>query len=123
MCDEKMSKQKEVVKKEVHRCDQCKWYDLSTQRDFHRDGIRKGLVEVRAICRSPTSKARNHLVKNDSERECFEEGKYVPPKKEPKEQEKLEKKRPKKKEMTVSQNDNTATFKKKGRKTVLVKNQ
>ena len=68
-------------RKEVHRCDQCRWYDFSTQREFHRDGIREGLVETRAVCRSPTSKARNHLVKNDSDKTCFEKGKYVPPKK------------------------------------------
>lgn len=69
------------VEKEVHRCDQCKWYDVSTQRDFHRDGIRKGLVEVRAVCRSPTARAKGHLVKNDSDRPCFEEGVYVKPQK------------------------------------------
>lgn len=72
-------------KKEVHRCGQCKWYDVSTQRDFHRDGIRKGLVEVRAVCRSPTARAKGHLVKNDSGRPCFEEGVYVKPQKQKKE--------------------------------------
>jgi len=74
-------------RKEVHRCDQCKWYDVSTQRDFHRDGIRKGLVEIRAVCRSPTARAKGHLVKNDSDRPCFEEGVYVKPQK-PKKQKK-----------------------------------
>ena len=68
-------------KKKVHGCDQCRWYDFSTQREFHRDGIRKGLVETRAVCRSPKSKARNHLVKKDSDKPCFEKGKYVTPKK------------------------------------------
>jgi len=72
-------------KKEAHRCDECRWYDFSTQREFHREGIRNGLVETRAVCRSPTSKARNHLVKNDSDKPCFEKGKYVPPKKTKKE--------------------------------------
>lgn len=76
---EEKHEQKEEEKEEVHRCDQCRWYDVSTQRDFHRDGIRKGLFEVRAVCRSPTSRARNHLVKNDSDRPCFEEGVYVKP--------------------------------------------
>lgn len=49
---------KEVSKKEPqpHPCGECKWYDLSTQREFHRDGIRKGLVEIRAICRGEKSK-------------------------------------------------------------------
>lgn len=85
--DEKSEKEK----KEVHRCDQCKGYDHATEREFHRDGIREGLVEIRAICRSPKSKAKNHLVKNDSDRPCFEKGKYVKPKKKTKvETEKVE---------------------------------
>ena len=82
-------------KKEVHRCDECKWYDVSTQRDFFRrvgkrdeGGQRTTIKEVRAVCRSPTSKAKGHLVKNDSDRECFEKGKYVPPAKIEKKQEK-----------------------------------
>ena len=84
--DESEEKERNVEeKKEVHRCDQCRWYDFSTQRDFRRDGIRKGLVETRAVCRSPASKSRNHLVKNDSDKTCFESGKYVPPKKTKKE--------------------------------------
>ena len=78
-------KPKRTEKKEVHQCNECKWYDFATQREFHRDGIRKGLVETRAVCRSPTSKSRNHLVKNDSDKTCFEKGKYVPPKKTKKE--------------------------------------
>lgn len=77
--EEKQEQKKE--KKEVHRCDQCKGYDVSTQRDFHRDGIRKGLIEVRAVCRLPTARAKGHLVKNDSDRDCFEEGVYVKPQK------------------------------------------
>lgn len=88
--EKKSEKRDEKVKeerKEVHRCDQCKWYDVSTQRDFHRDGIRKGLVEVRAVCRSPTARAKGHLVKNDSDRPCFEKGVYVKPQK-PKKKEK-----------------------------------
>jgi len=85
---EKRDEKVKEEKKEVHRCDQCKWYDVSTQRDFHRDGIRKGLVEVRAVCRSPTARAKGHLVKNDSDRPCFEEGKYVKPEKPKKTKEK-----------------------------------
>ena len=75
---------KESKKKEVHRCDKCKWYDVSTQRDFFRkvgqrdeSGQRTTIKEVRAVCRSPTSKAKGHLVKNDSSRLCFEKGVYV----------------------------------------------
>jgi len=84
---ENTQEQEKEEKKEVHRCDQCKGYDVSTQRDFHRDGIRKGLVEVRAVCRLPTARAKGHLVKNDSDRPCFEEGVYVKPQK-PKKQKK-----------------------------------
>ena len=71
-------------KKEVHRCDECKWYDVSTQRDFFRkvgprdeSGQRTTIKEIRAICRSPKSKAKGHLVKSDSDRSCFEKGKYA----------------------------------------------
>ena len=62
-------------------CGECKWYDHTTQREFHRDGIRKGLVEIRAMCRSPTGKARGHLVARPSVRDCFEQGVYVSPQK------------------------------------------
>jgi len=81
-------------KKEVRRCDECKWYDVPTQRDFFRkvgpkdeSGQRTTIKEVRAICRSPTSKAKGHLVKNDSDRPCFKKGKYVSPEKRKKETE------------------------------------
>ena len=71
----------EEPKKEVHRCDACKHYDVSTQRDFHRDGIKAGLCEVRAVCKAlkEHTKAANHLVKNDSDRPCFDAGVYVVP--------------------------------------------
>lgn len=98
--EEKRDVKDKEEKKEVHRCDQCKWYDVSTQRDFHRDGIRKGLVEVRAVCRSPTSKARNHLIKNDSDRPCFEEGVYVKPQKQKKKEQKTQKTESKDEEKT-----------------------
>ena len=82
-------------KKELHRCDECKWYDVSTQRDFFRkvgprdeSGQRTTIKEIRAVCRSPTSTAKGRLVKNDSDRPCFEKGKYVPPEKKPKKAEK-----------------------------------
>lgn len=71
-------------KKEQSSCGYCKWYDHSTERDFHRDGIRKGLVEVRAICKASKehSKTSNYLVKKESVRPCFEAGTYVAPVKE-----------------------------------------
>ncbi len=69
--------QKKEVK-EVHACKECKFYDHSTERDFRREGIRKGLVEVRAVCRASKehSKASGHLVKNDSSKPCFVKGVY-----------------------------------------------
>jgi len=83
---EKKSESKD--KKELHQCNECKWYDVSTQRDFFRkvgpkdeSGQRTTIKEIRAVCRSPTSKAKGHLVKNDSDRPCFENGKYMPPEK------------------------------------------
>ena len=66
-----MNGKKEIIKEEVKSrgkrkkeeiekndtCGDCKYYDKSTEREFHRDGIRKGLVEVRAICRNEKVKA------------------------------------------------------------------
>jgi hypothetical protein len=77
-----LSNEKETVKKEQGTCGECKWWDKSTMRDFHRDGVRKNLVEIRSICRSPSSKARGHLTMKESVRPCFEKGNFVAPKKE-----------------------------------------
>jgi hypothetical protein len=101
-----------------NRCDLCRWYDHSTQRDFYRkvgpkdeSGERTAIKEVRAVCRSSTSTARNHLVKNDSNKNCFEEGTY-----------KIEEKK-EKKEITLTNglNGETKTFKKKRNHLVLMK--
>ena len=85
-------------KREVHRCDECKWYDVSTQRDFFRkvgprdkSGQRTKIKEIRAVCRSPMSTAKGRLVKNDSDRPCFEKGKYVHPEKKEKKRKKAKK--------------------------------
>lgn len=80
----KEHKEPEVAVK--HSCGQCTYYDHSTEREFHRDGIRKGLVETRAICRAAkdVSKASGHLVKKESDRPCYVEGVYVKPVKEEK---------------------------------------
>ena len=71
-------------KKKLHFCKDCKFYDRTTERKFHRDGIRKGLVEIRAVCRNPKARSCKHLVKAEyKKRRCsfWEEGKYEPPKK------------------------------------------
>jgi len=80
----KEHKEPEVAVK--HSCGQCTYYDHSTEREFHRDGIRKGLVETRAICRATkdVSKASGHLIKRESDRPCYVEGVYVKPVKEEK---------------------------------------
>lgn len=69
------------VEEQTHPCSECRWYDTSTEREFHRDGIRKGLIETRAICRATKdiSKASGHLVKRESNRPCFEAGIFVVP--------------------------------------------
>jgi hypothetical protein len=76
---EKKKVEQTKEKEQQHTCGECRWYDHSTEREFHRDGIRKGLVETRAICRSERSTARQHLVKKESVRPCFEAGVYVKP--------------------------------------------
>jgi hypothetical protein len=75
---------KEAVKEEVKGgpCGSCKWWDTGTTREFHRDGIRKGLCEIRSICRSPSSKAKGHLTAKPSVRPCFEKGTFIASKKE-----------------------------------------
>jgi len=86
-------------KKEQHSCGECAFYDHSTERAFHRDGIRQGLVETRAICKASKeqTKASGHLVKKESDRPCFERGVYIVPVKETKkpEAEKKTEKEPK----------------------------
>jgi hypothetical protein len=96
-----MGKEK-VVKKEVGKekvkqvvtgtCGSCRFYDGSTERQFKRFGIREGLIETRSICRSPTSKAKGHLVKKESSgKVCFVAGTFVAPvtvKEEPKKEKK-----------------------------------
>jgi hypothetical protein len=95
-----MNEKKETIKEEIKSrgkgkkegvekkgsCGECKWYDKSTERDFHRDGIRPGLVEVRAVCRNKDVKTFGHLVHDKSQKPCFEPGVYVNPqtRKEPK---------------------------------------
>lgn len=84
-------KETKTAEQPEHHCGECKWYDKSTERQFHRNGIRKGLVETRAICKAPTgrSKASNHLVKRESNRSCFDAGAYSASLKERKTKEQL----------------------------------
>lgn len=78
--EKKREKKKEI--KEVHFCKDCRSYDWTTEREFHRDGIREGLVEIRAVCRNPKSRAYRHLVMAQySKRQCsvWEKGVYEKP--------------------------------------------
>jgi hypothetical protein len=101
------------VEEQKHPCSECRWYDVSTQRDFRRDGIRQGLCEVRAICRATKdiSKASGHLVKRESNRSCFDTGVYVVPVKE----KKTKKEHPAEKKTETQQKSATQTVEPKER--------
>jgi hypothetical protein len=59
-------------------CKECKWYDKSSEREFHRrvgkrdeQGKRTEIFEIRAICLNPKASSHNHLVMAaNSERQC-----------------------------------------------------
>lgn len=78
------SKVKTEEQKEQLTCGQCRFWDTTTTRDFHRDGIRKGLVECRSTCRNPEARAFKHLTKKESVKECCVPGVFVAEKKEKK---------------------------------------
>jgi len=75
---EKSKKRKEGKKAEARFCKDCKFYDKSTEREFHRKvgkkdehGKRAEIVEVRAICRNPKASSFGHLVMAEySKRQC-----------------------------------------------------
>lgn len=83
-------------------CKYCRFYDWTTERQFHRKvgpknekGERTLIVEPRAICRGSKATAKGHLVHRDqTKRPCsqFEVGKYKPPKEEEKKKESDEEK-------------------------------
>lgn len=129
--------EKKKGRKEGRTCNECRWYDKSTERDFHRKvgprnkkGERSEIVEVRAVCRNPKAKAFNRLVHATLlKRECphWEKGVYKAPEKLEKKK-KSDSKRSKKTTKDDSQNSvrltnklngETKTFEKKGRKLVV----
>ena len=80
------------LKKEIHFCKDCRFYDQSTQRKFSRKvgtfnektGERTELIEIRAVCRNPEAKSYQRLVMAEySKRQCpvWKQGKYNSPKK------------------------------------------
>ena len=84
---EKSKKVKEGKKIEARFCKDCRFYDKSTERDFHRKvgpknnkGERTEIVEVRATCRNAKASSFGHLVMAEySKRQCpvWERGVYV----------------------------------------------
>jgi hypothetical protein len=73
-----------------HFCRECRWYDTSSERKFHRKvgkkdekGKRSEIVEIRAICVNPKAASYHHLVMVDNrKRQCevWEKGTCAPPK-------------------------------------------
>jgi hypothetical protein len=92
-----MSKEKVVnkEKKEQLTCGQCRFWDTTTTRQFHRDGIRKGLIECRSVCKNPEVKSFRHLTMKESVKECCVPGVFVAEKKEEKAKVKEQKKKKK----------------------------
>lgn len=92
----KQSDKKGVSEKETRKpCGKCRFYNWSTERQFHRKvgpkdekmGERRLIIEPRAVCRSPTARAKGHLVHRDqTKRPCeyWKAGKYEPQKEEKK---------------------------------------
>ena len=129
-------KTKQKGREEGKTCSKCRWYDKSTERDFHRKvgphngkGERSEIVEVRAVCRNPKAKAFNRLVHATLlKRECphWEKGVYKAPEKPEKKKtsdsqgsENTEKNTKNSVTLTNKLNGETKTFEKKGRKLVV----
>jgi hypothetical protein len=82
----KIESKKEEME-EVRSCKDCKWYDKSSEREFHRKegpknekGKRTEIIEIRAICRNKNAKAYNHLVMAEyAKRQCpvWQKGTYA----------------------------------------------
>jgi len=97
--DQMKGNKKDVSEKKTRKpCGECRFYDWTTKRQFHRKvgpvdektGERSLIIEPRAICRGPKARARGHLVHRDqTKRPCeqWEAGKYEPPKEEEKPEE------------------------------------
>ena len=101
----KNDKEKDVSEKKTRKpCGECRFYDWTTERQFHRkvgpvneEGERTLIIEPRAICRGPKARAKGHLVHRDqTKRPCeqWKSGKYEPPKEEEKEKPTKETKEP-----------------------------
>jgi hypothetical protein len=76
---EQVSKRKRNATREKHNfCKDCRWYDKSSEREFHRkvgkkdeSGKRTEIVELRAVCKNPEALSYRHLVMAQySKRQC-----------------------------------------------------
>jgi|GEM_PF-5881982 len=64
--------------KQYRFCQNCRFYDHSTEREFRRKvgpknekGERTEIVEIRAVCRNPKAKSFGHLVMSENKnRQC-----------------------------------------------------
>lgn len=94
---EKKREKNEIKEEKRKPCNECVAYDWTSEREFHRDGIREGLVEIRGVCKNPKAPAYRHLVHATlTRRQCsyWEKGKYKPPRKETKKESEEEKTAP-----------------------------
>ena len=101
---EKSNSKSEKNEEKRKSCGQCRFYDWTRERQFHRrvgkrdeHGKRTLIVEPRSVCISTKARAGGHLVHRDqTKRPCsqFEAGKYEPPKKEEKKKPTKETKEP-----------------------------
>jgi hypothetical protein len=115
--------QKKEEEKEQHFCKDCKSYDKSTEREFHRKvgprndkGERTEIVETRAVCMNPKASSYRHLVMAEyAKRQCpmWNEGIYEQPAK-PEEKPTKETQKPSKKKhkKDESKDDSNETIEK-----------
>ena len=86
--DEQSPKRKrKATREKSHFCQECRWYDKGSEREFHRRvgkkdeaGNRGEIVELRAICRNFNASSFKHLVMaRYSKRQCevWEKGTYT----------------------------------------------
>ena len=76
-----MKGKKTEEKPSENRCENCKWYDKESAREYvRRLGKDKHEVkEIRAICMNPNIKTYKRRINRHSVKPCFEKGTYKPP--------------------------------------------
>lgn len=86
---EKSKSKSEKIEEKRKSCGECKYYDWTRERQFHRrvgkrdeHGKRSLIIEPRGVCISTKARAGGHLIHRDqTKRPCeqWEEGRYVKP--------------------------------------------